>query len=77
MIEQAIPVMHDADIFVLIGTSLAVYPAAGLVDYVKDRVTKYVVDKRIPQVSRHSNVVRIEKPATEGITELVELLSGH
>jgi len=77
MIEQAIPTMHSADVFVLIGTSLAVYPAAGLVDYVPDAVMKYVLDKRIPQVSRHSNVVRIEKPATEGITELMQLLSAH
>lgn len=77
MIEVAIPIMHDADIFVLVGTSLAVYPAAGLVDYVKDRVTKYVVDKRIPQVSRYSNVVSIEKPATEGIGELLQLLTGN
>ena len=40
MIEQAIPVMYDADIFLLIGTSLVVYPAAGLVDYVPDEVPK-------------------------------------
>ncbi len=74
MIEQAIPIMHAADVFVLVGTSLAVYPAAGLVDYVKDRVMKYVIDKRIPQVSRYSNVVRIEKPATEGAADLLALL---
>lgn len=74
MIEQAIPIMHDADIFVLIGTSLAVYPAAGLVDYVRPAVTKYVIDKRIPYVSRYSNVVPIEKPATEGISDLWQLL---
>jgi NAD-dependent deacetylase len=78
MIEHAIPLMHAADVFVLIGTSLAVYPAAGLVDYVRDEVMKYVLDKRIPQVSRYSNVVRIEKPATEGIAELMQLLlPGH
>lgn len=76
MIEAAIPVMHEADIFVLIGTSLAVYPAAGLVDYVKDRVVKYVIDKSIPPVSRYSNVVPIEKPATEGAAELRKLLLG-
>lgn len=74
MIEHAIPIMHTADVFVLVGTSLAVYPAAGLVDYVKDRVVKYVIDKRIPQVSRYSNVVRIERPATEGAAELLKLL---
>ena len=75
MIEQAIPIMYDADIFVLVGTSLAVYPAAGLVDYVKENVTKYVVDKRIPPVSRYKNIVRIEKPATEGMKELLALLA--
>ena len=75
MIEQAIPVMYEADVFILIGTSLAVYPAAGLVDYVKEKVTKYVVDKRIPPVSRYKNVVPIEKPATEGMKELLQLLT--
>jgi len=77
MIEEAIPVMHEADIFVLIGTSLVVYPAAGLVDYVKEKVTKYVVDKSIPPVSRYRNVIPIEKPATEGIVILKSLLLGQ
>jgi NAD-dependent deacetylase len=75
MIEQAIPILYEADIFVLIGTSLAVYPAAGLVDYVREKVKKYVIDKSIPPVSRYSNVVAIEKPATEGILELKRLLA--
>jgi NAD-dependent protein deacetylase/lipoamidase len=70
MIEAAIPILYEADIFVLIGTSLAVYPAAGLVDYVRERVKKYVIDKSIPPVSRYSNVIAIEKPATEGIFDL-------
>lgn len=74
MIEHAIPLMMDADIFVLIGTSLAVYPAAGLVDYVKDEVPKYVLDKRIPPVSRYKNVIPIEKSATEGAAELKRIL---
>ena len=74
MIEHAIPLMYDADIFVLVGTSLAVYPAAGLVDYVREKVKKYVVDKRIPQVSKYRNVIPIELPATEGMVKLKELL---
>jgi len=74
MIEHAIPVMQSADVFVLVGTSLAVYPAAGLVDYVRDSVTKYVLDKRIPSVARYSNVVRLEMPATEGAAELKRML---
>ncbi len=76
MIEQAVSIMYDADVFILIGTSLAVYPAAGLVDYVPDRITKYVIDKNIPPVSRYSNVVRIEKAATEGVKDLQQMLYG-
>lgn len=76
MIEQAIPIMYEADIFVLIGTSLAVYPAAGLVDYVKQKVKKYVIDKRIPEVNRYDNIIPIEMPATEGMVKLKELLLG-
>jgi len=74
MIEEAIPIMYSADIFVLIGTSLAVYPAAGLVDYVKRDVKKYVIDKKIPSVNRYSNVIPIEQPATTGMAELRSLL---
>jgi len=76
MIEEAVPIMAAADIFVLIGTSLAVYPAAGLVEFVKPDVKKYVIDKRIPSVSRYSNIIPIEKQATEGVQELLQLL-GH
>lgn len=74
MIEHAIPLMHAADIFVLIGTSLAVYPAAGLVDYVRKDVKKYVIDKHIPDVKRYANVIPIQMAATEGIGELKRLL---
>lgn len=74
MIAEAIPVMQLADIFVLIGTSLAVYPAAGLVDYIAPEVEKYVLDKVIPPVHRYSNVIPIEKPATEGINDLMKML---
>lgn len=74
MIEQAIPLLYNADIFLLVGTSLAVYPAAGLVDYVGEDVTKYVIDKKIPPVHRYKNVVAIEKPATEGVVDLLKML---
>ena len=74
MITEAIPVMESADIFVLIGTSLVVYPAAGLVDYLRPEVKKYVIDKTIPPMSYYRNVVPIEKPATEGVEELKRML---
>jgi NAD-dependent deacetylase len=74
MIEQAIPILYDADVFVLVGTSLVVYPAAGLVDFVHDSVKKYILDKRIPPVNRYNNVIPIEMAATKGIAELKRLL---
>jgi NAD-dependent deacetylase len=74
MIEHAIPVMQSADIFILVGTSLVVYPAAGLVDYVQHHVAKYIVDRKIPPVSRYSNIIAIEKNATEGMAELKRIL---
>ena len=76
MIEHAIPIMQSADVFVLIGTSLAVYPAAGLVDFVRPEVKKYVLDRAIPPVSNYKNVIPIEMPATEGIEVLKQYLKA-
>ena len=75
MIEEAIPMMRSADVFVLVGSSLVVYPAAGLVDFVRPEVKKYVLDRRMPPVNMYSNVIAIEKAATEGMGELVGLLT--
>jgi NAD-dependent deacetylase len=74
MIEPAAAIMTTADIFVLVGTSLQVYPAAGLIDFVPLDVPKYIIDKKIPVVSAYPNLVTIEKPATEGVGELLRLL---
>lgn len=74
MIEQAAAIMATADIFVLAGTSLQVYPAAGLIHYVPPDVPKYIIDKKIPPVGNVPNLYLIEKPATEGAAELYGLL---
>ncbi len=73
MIEPAILEIVQADVFVLIGTSLNVYPAAGLVDYLRPDVPKYIIDKKIPPV-KGDGFHLIEKPATEGVAELMRLL---
>ena len=73
-IEEAIPVVYSADIFVVVGTSLVVYPAAGLINYTAFDIPKYIIDKRIPYTSSLSNLTAIEKPATEGIAELLAIL---
>ena len=75
MISAAAAVMSKADIFVLIGTSLQVYPAAGLIDFVDAAVPKYIIDKKIPQVNRYENIIAIETTATEGIKELNKFLT--
>lgn len=74
MIEIAADVTSMADIFVVIGTSLQVYPAAGLLSYAPADIPKFIVDKKIPYTSSIKNLVTIEKSATEGIIELKSLL---
>lgn len=74
MIEPAVLEIVQADVFVLIGTSLNVYPAAGLVDYLREDVPRYIIDKKIPPV-KGANYHLIEKPATEGIAELIKMLA--
>lgn len=76
MIEEAIPVVHGADVFVVVGTSLVVYPAAGLINYVSAFVPKYIIDKQVPVTQNVHNLTTIEKPATEGVKELVSLLTS-
>jgi NAD-dependent deacetylase len=73
-IEEAVPIVYAADIFVVIGTSLVVYPAAGLINYVELDAPKYVIDKKIPFISPMKNLHLIEKPATEGINDLFKML---
>ena len=73
-IEEAIPIVYSADIFVVVGTSLVVYPAAGLINYTAPDIPKYIIDKKIPYTSSLSHLIAIEKPATEGVTELLSML---
>ena len=77
MILKAKKIMPGADIFILVGSSLQVYPAAGLVNFVPSHVPKYIIDKQIPFVSSQPNLFFIEKPATEGVTELKKILESQ
>ncbi|MFN9709871.1 MAG: SIR2 family NAD-dependent protein deacylase [Bacteroidota bacterium] len=74
MMEQAIRIVQDADIFAVIGTSLVVYPAAGLVNYTAPFIPKFVVDRKIPEMQPLRQLTTIELPATEGIVLLKEEL---
>jgi NAD-dependent deacetylase len=73
MMDDALMLASQADIFVVIGTSLVVYPAASIVNYVAPSIPILVVDKKVPKVNRN-DVTYIEKPATEGMEELKNIL---
>jgi NAD-dependent deacetylase len=74
MIAEATKICVTADLFILVGSSLAVYPAAGLINYVPNNVPKYIVDPKIPQVNSGASVIKIEKKATTGVPDLVDEL---
>jgi NAD-dependent deacetylase len=76
LIEKAIEVIRTADIFVVVGTSLAVYPAAGLVDYVPENVPLYLIDPNDIPVPRHREVEIIKEKAGIGLPILKEKLLG-
>jgi NAD-dependent deacetylase len=76
LIEDAAEMVRKADLFVIVGTSLVVYPAAGLLHYVPFLTPKYIVDKKVPATSSGTRLTVIEKPATEGIKDLIALLRG-
>jgi NAD-dependent deacetylase len=74
LIPVAKKIMRQADTFVLVGSSLQVYPAAGLIDYVPVNSPKYIIDKKLPFIVAEHNVFFLEKPATEGVVELLDIL---
>ncbi len=75
MFDRATQIAAQADIAVVIGTSLAVYPAASLVHYLKPEVPVYLVDPGTPDTRLVRNpLTHIRKRAAEGVPELVRLL---
>ena len=74
MIETAIGYAEQADIFVIIGTSLNVYPAAGLLYYVPAGVPVYLIDPKEVAIASGRKVHVIKKGASEGMEELKNML---
>ncbi len=75
-IEPAVRVCALADVFVIIGTSLNVYPAAGLTGYVPDDAPIYLIDPKPVQWNSARRFRHIQKGASEGMAELRELLKA-
>ena len=74
MIEPAIEWVSEADIFVVIGTSLNVYPAAGLLNYVKPGTPVYLIDPNEVHDPSGRTTRFIRKGASEGVKELADIL---
>lgn len=74
-IEPASKLARDADIFVIIGTSLNVYPAANLIYNVRSETPIYIIDPKIPDIDYMGrNIVKIESKASIGIQEFIKII---
>lgn len=74
MIEAAAEAVSEADILIIIGTSMVVYPAAGLVQFAKPDAPVYLIDPNAVMGSSRLKVNHIAKGASEGMKELSEIL---
>jgi len=72
--DNAMAVTAAAEIFVVIGTSLQVYPAASLLYCVADAIPKYIIDPNIPDSTTVKNLTKIEAKASNGMASLWKLL---
>ena len=73
MISDAAELAEQADVFVIIGTSMNVYPAAGLLGYIGRNVPAYLIDPKDVHTGQY-DVVHIKKGASEGVKVLTEIL---
>jgi len=74
MIEVAVEIVSKADIFVIVGTSMQVYPAAGLIDFVPTHSKIFVVDLNIPEIMSEKRVITIKEKASVGMQMVIEKL---
>ena len=73
MFPKAVELVEDADIVIIVGTSMQVYPAAALLDYLNDVIPVYFIDPR-PNISSAKNLTIITEKASVGIPKLVKKL---
>lgn len=74
MMDQAIEVTQTADILLVVGTSLVVYPAAGLVNYTRQNIPVFIVDPHKPDILETSDFHFITEKATIGLPALKQIL---
>ncbi len=74
LFDRAIAETLTAEVFIVIGTSLQVYPAASLLQYVKDSTPKYIIDPNMPSTEQQANCCLIEKGGGEGMQVVRDIL---
>lgn len=74
MMDVAIQEAMSADILLVVGTSLAVYPAAGLLYYTQPHIPKYIIDPNMPAVSPEPNLFLYEEKGGTGVPRVAEIL---
>jgi len=74
--KEAIEAVEKADALVIVGTSMLVYPAAGLIDYAPEKILKIIIDLKIPYLSSRNNITCIEEKASSGILKMENILKS-
>ncbi|RPD48513.1 NAD-dependent deacylase [Hymenobacter sediminis] len=77
LMERAAEEAATADVFLVVGTSLQVYPAAGLIDYVSRTTPVYIIDPSRPPVTSRPNLHFITEPASVGVSQVAAKLRQH
>lgn len=75
MMDEAIEICKTADVLIIIGTSMQVYPAAGLMDYVPEGIPIYFIDPK-PAVETKGNLKVIAETATVGVRKVIGMLGS-
>lgn len=76
MIERAMEISFEADIFLVVGTSLLVYPAASLVHYVRSGTPIYIVDPKSPNITLNPHITVINEFGSVGLKKVREILTA-
>lgn len=74
MMEAAIAATENAAVFAVIGTSLLVYPAAGLISYAPTSIPKFVIDIQLPEIVYGENLIKIQDKASSGVAKMIQSL---
>lgn len=77
MMSEAMRMTAEADFFLILGTSMQVYPAASLIDFVPRKAKKFLIDPQVPEFRLASDMMVIQEKATVGMRIVADLLANE